>query len=353
MSYQIGVDTINLRPTPRLAHTEYCSNDPLIRAVTQAPENRGKPFNDAWDFDFIWNSNDGPVGWGERGRVTDMGHAEFLEGGVDKRQPKQSPFKSPDEVLAFDAVKEYGLPDFSELVAYYEKTYQKGQADNPNQVFPGGYYKTVVSGAIEAFGWEMLLLGAAQKDKFERVLDSIFQLTLHHLKAWAKTSIKAFVSHDDMVWSQGPFMHPDFYRRVIFPRYKALWKVLKGAGIKVLFCSDANWTVFIDDIAAAGADGFIFEPMTDLTQVVDRYAGTHVIASSFVDCRTLTFGKKADIKQEIDATLRLAWKCPGFMFAVGNHIPSNVPVENALFYLHHLASNWGRPGGGRRKQEMC
>lgn len=342
MSYQIGMDTINLRPTPRLAHTEYCSHDHLIRAVMAAPENQGKSFNDAWDFDFIWYSNDGPVGWGDRGRVTDMGHAEFLEGGVDKRQPKASPFKSPEQVLEFDAVKEYGLPDFAKLVAYYEDTYQKSQAANPNQVFPGGYYKTIVSGAIEAFGWDMLLEAAADKDAFERVLDSIFQLTLHHYKAWAKTSIKAFVSHDDMVWTQGPFIHPDFYRRAIFPRYKALWKVLKDAGIKVLFCSDGDWTMFIDDIAAAGADGFIFEPMTSVDKAVERYGGTHVIVSSKVDCRTLTFNTKADIQREIDATLPLAHKCPGFMFAVGNHIPSNVPVENGLFYFDYLKQHWRR-----------
>ena len=24
--------------------------------------------------------------------------------------------------------------------------------------------------------------------------------------------------------------------------------------------------------------------------------------------------------------------CPGFIMAVGNHIPSNTPVENALYY---------------------
>jgi hypothetical protein len=362
MSYRIGIDTLNLRPTPRLAHTEYCSHDPLIRAVTGAPAPHpalppkkgaqcvsphvtapgGRGFEDAWEFDFIWHSDDGPVPWGRRGRVTDMGHAEFLEGGVDKRAPGVCPFKSVEEVLEFDAVKEYGLPDFAELAAYYEESYQESQAAHPNQVFPGGYYKTVVSGAIEAFGWEMLLLAAAEKDKFERVLDSIFQLTLHHHKAWAKTSIKAFVSHDDMVWTQGPFMHPDYYRRVIFPRYQALWKVLKDAGIKVLFCSDANWTAFIDDIAAAGADGFIFEPMTSVDKVVERYGRTHVIVSSKVDCRTLTFGAKAEIQAEIDATLPLARKCPGFMFAVGNHIPSNVPLDNALFYFQYLREHWRR-----------
>jgi hypothetical protein len=336
MSYQIGWDTLNLRPTPRLAHTEYCSSDPIIREATKD----GRSFHDAWDFDFIWSSNDGPVPWGERGRVTDMGHAEFLEGGRDRRESKPSPFKDAADVLAFDAVKEYGLPDFDALVAYYEDHYRTSQAANPNQVFPGGYYKTVVSGAIEAFGWELLLEAAADKVRFERVLDSIFQLTLHHHQAWAKTSIKAFVSHDDMVWSEGPFMHPDFYRRVIFPRYKALWKVLKDAGIKVLFCSDANWTAFIDDIAEAGADGFIFEPMTDLDRVVERCGRTHVIVSSKVDCRTLTFGTPAEIQSEVDASLALARKCSGFIFAVGNHIPSNVPLANALFYMDYLRAHW-------------
>ena len=48
---------------------------------------------------------DGPVEWEKRGRVTDMGHADFLEGGVDRREPKPSPFRSPKEVWAFDAVK--------------------------------------------------------------------------------------------------------------------------------------------------------------------------------------------------------------------------------------------------------
>ncbi|MBN2309923.1 MAG: hypothetical protein JXR94_13195 [Candidatus Hydrogenedentes bacterium] len=339
MSYQVGIDTIHLRPTPRLAHTEYCSNDPLKRAV--AAES-GQSFEDAWDFDFIWSVNDGPVPWWERGRVTDMGHAEFLEGGVDRRQPKTCPFTDPEQVLEFDAVAEYKLPDFDELVAYYEKAYRDGQAAHPNQVFTGGYYKTIVSGAIEAFGWEMLLMAAADLERFERVLDSIFRLSLHHYNAWAETSVEVCISHDDMVWTEGAFVHPDFYRRVIFPRYAELWAPLKRAGKKLLFCSDGNWTAFLDDIAAAGADGFIFEPMVPLKTVVEKFGQSHVIVGSDVDCRTLTFGDRPAIQAEIDSTLELAFDCPGFMFAVGNHIPSNVPVENGRFLFDYLSAHWER-----------
>jgi hypothetical protein len=339
MSYPIGIDTIHLRPTPRLAHTEYCSNEALRRAVLAET---GNNLEDAWEFDLVWNTNDGPVPWRERGRTTDMGHSEFLEGGVDLREPKASPFTDVEQVLSFDAVDEYGLPDFDELVAVYEKQYQETQAARPNQVFPGGYYKTIVSGAIDAFGWEMLLTGAADLKRFEGVLDSIFRLSMHHYRAWAKTSIEVFICHDDMVWTEGPFVHPDFYRGEIFPRYKELWAVVKASGKKLLFCSDGNWTMFIDDIAAAGAEGFIFEPMVSLDAVVERYGRTHVIVGSKVDCRTLTFGAKDEIRAEVDATLELAFDCPGFMFAVGNHIPSNVPVDNAQFFFDYLQKHWTR-----------
>jgi len=359
MSYQIGLDTICLRPTPRLAHTEYCSNDALFRVLnvveakvgpqdqqftagTQVPHTSRPKFVDVWHCDLIWSVNDGPVPWGERGRVTDMGHADFLEGGIDRRMSKPCPFDTAEEVLAFDAVKEYGLPDFNDLVKYYQQSYDTNQRQNPEQVFTAGYYKTIVSGAIEAFGWDMLLEAAADRDGFAKVLDSFFRLSKHHYRAWAQTTAPVFICHDDFVWSEGPFMHPDVYRREIIPRYRELWAVLHQAGKKVLFCSDANWIEFLDDIAAAGADGFIFEPMMPLEPVVERYGKTHFIAASKVDARTLTFGTREQIAAEVDATLPLAFKCPGFMFAVGNHIPSNVPVENALFYFDYLKQRWNR-----------
>ena len=346
MSYEIGMQTMRRQPAERLAHTEYCSNYALVRAVTgrdpRTDDGAWRAFQDAWEMDFLWKTDDGPVGWEKRGRVTDMGHAEFLEGGTDWRDTVTCPFTDVEQVLRFDAVEEYGLPEAGELVRYYEDSYRQGCAECPNQVSTGGYYKTIVSGAIQSFGWEMLLLAANDRARFDRVLEGFFRLTMHHVQAWARTSIEVFIQHDDMVWTQGPFMHPDFYRAAIFPRYQRLWQVLHDAGKIVLFCSDGTFTPFVDDIAAAGADGFIFEPTTSLEYISERYGKTHVIAGSKLDCRTLTFGDKDAIKQQIDETLAIAKACPGFMFAVGNHIPSNVPVDNALFFFDYLRQNWRR-----------
>ena len=346
MSRQIGMDCLNLRPTPRLAHTEYCSNAALKRAVTGLPDehpDQERRFADLWQIDFVWSTDDGPEPWNTRGRTTDMGHAEFLEAGSDWREPGTCPFKTVEEALAFDAVAEYGLTDMATLVRYYEDRYRNAQAYHAEQVHTGGYYKTLVSGAIEVFGWDMLLEAAAYPARFVRVLDSIYEQTLHHVKAWAQTSIEVFMCHDDMVWSQGPFMRPDFYRAEIFPRYRTLWAILKEAGKKIVFTSDGQWSMFAEDIVAAGADALCFEPMVPFAFMVERFGRSHCLIGSAVDARTLTFGSREQIRAEVDATLRLAPQCAGLMVAVGNHIPSNVPLENALFYYEYLSSRWGVP----------
>ena len=345
MSYQIGIDTIYLRRTPRLAHTEYCSNDALKRAVTGLPDShpdRDAEFYRLWEYDFVWSTNDGPEPWEDRGRVTDMGHSEFLEGGVDLRQPKACPFRTVEEAWSFHAVAEYGLTDSDALVAFYAESYQEARRRYADQVYTGGYYRTLFSGAIAIFGWDMLLLASSDRARFAKVLDGIYRQSLHHYEAWARTPVEVFMCHDDMVWTQGPFMHPDFYRAEIFPRYQELWSVLKRAGKKVAFTSDGDWSMFVDDIVEAGADALCFEPMMALEPIVAKYGQTHCIISSKVDARTLTFGSKAQIQAEIDATLALASDCPGFMVAVGNHIPSNIPVESAQFYFQYLHHHWHR-----------
>ncbi|MGD2175555.1 MAG: uroporphyrinogen decarboxylase family protein [Candidatus Brocadiaceae bacterium] len=346
MSRQTGMDALLLRAPGLTAHTEYCSNEALVRAVTGLDPRRDElawaRFFDAWELDFLWHVNDGPVPWSQRGRTTDMGHAEFLEDGRDRRPARPCPFTALEEVWEFDAGAEYGLPDSNGLVEYYEQWHAADRERHPGQLCPGGYYKTIVSGAIEAFGWDMLLSAASDRRRFEHVLDGFFQLSLHHFRAWAQTGIEAFICHDDMVWSEGPFMHPEIYRSAIFPRYRELWRVLHEKDKVVLFCSDGDYTMFLDDLADAGADGFIFEPLVDFETVVRAFGDTHVIMGSMVDCRTLTFGTRTQIAREVDETLELAAGCPGFFFAVGNHIPSNVPLENAIFYFDYLRESWRR-----------
>ena len=111
-----------------------------------------------------------------------------------------------------------------------------------------------------------------------------------------------------------------------------MWTKLREAGIKVLFCSDGNFDAFVDDLADAGAEGFIFEPLTSLEAIVERYGRTHVIIGN-IDSRILQFKGPDDIRAEVKRCADLGRDCPGYFFAVGNHIPYTVPIASVECYF--------------------
>ncbi len=331
MSRETAMENIRLKPSSSWGHTEYSMEHHvaygkgLTGADPSTPEGC-RALYDAWGFDLAWGTQDGLYDdWFAHGRATDMGHAEYMDGGVDRREPVECPFHSVEEVWAFDAVREYGLPSFAEQVAAYEKLDSEARERLPRQLSTGGYYKTIVSGAIQAFGWDMFLLAAANRRKIEKVLDGFFRRTLFHMRAWAATSAPVIIQHDDFVWSAGAFMHPEIYRKVIIPRYAELWKPLHSAGKKVLFCSDGTWTELAQDIVEAGADGLIFEPSNDFGFMVERFGDSHCLVGSFVDCRDLTFGLWEKVDKDVRRTFELLEKCRGAIVAVGNHLPANIP----------------------------
>jgi uroporphyrinogen-III decarboxylase len=299
--------------------------------------------HELWGIDFLWSTQDGlHTDWAAHGRSTDMGHAVYAADGSDQRQPVVSPFHTAEEVWAFDPAAEYGRPDFDEQVQAYEKMVQDARRELPDQLVTGGYYKTIVSGAIQAFGWDMLLLAAADRKKMERVFDRFFQFTLHHMQAWAKTSVEVIIQHDDFVWTEGAFMYPEIYRKVIIPRFAELWKPLRAAGKKVLFCSDGNFMEFAEDIVAAGADGLIFEPLNDFAFMAERFGQSSVLVGSCVDCRDLAFRPWQEVRPTMDRSLELARQCKGVIFAVGNHMPANIPPAMMDHFIEYLQANWER-----------
>jgi len=345
MSRQLALDTLALKPVPRFARTEYSleyHQAGLRQATGPEPDHNAaaRALYARWDLDFLWTTEDGLHGnWAQFGRCTDMGHAEYASDGSDLHQPNHCPFERVEDVWAFDAVAEYGLPAMADQVAAYEAWLAQKRRDFPDQLCPGGYYKTIVSGAIQAFGWDMLLEAAADRDQMERVFDGFFRRTKFHMDAWAQTSAEAIIQHDDFVWTAGAFMRPEIYRSVIIPRYAELWKPLKRAGKKVLFCSDGDFGEFAADIVAAGADGLIFEPVMEFGEMVEKFGQTTVLVGSAVDCRDLTFGHWDTVRATLDRSLALARRCRSVILATGNHLPANIPAPMLEQYRAYLQSN--------------
>lgn len=315
---------IRLEGPEEIPHTQYITHPEWLAALRRRAGRPEADFAELLDFDLLWHT-DMPAGL--PGRWTDMGHGVWQPDGSDYRPATPSPFRDVEEIFTLDPLAEYGPVDHARLVERYRAFH--AQARRRDCVVPGGLYLSVVSYAIAAFGWENLLEAiGTDAERFGLVLARWADYLIEYVRAWAATDIEVFLTHDDMVWTSGGFLAPEFYRAHVFPHYKRYWDCVKDAGKKVLFCSDGNYTAYVRDIAAAGADGFIFEPTTDLEGVVRDFGRTHVIVGN-ADCRILTFGSPDQIEREVRRCLQAGRNCPGYFFAVGNHIPPNVPIANA------------------------
>jgi hypothetical protein len=347
MSLNRALDTFNLKTTDKIPHTEFVSNDRFILKKTgintkelEVEGNDNDPFENRkklivqsalaneLDYDFIWNVYEIYT----EGRVTNMGHAVWDE--IDKKDDKIScPFKTTEEVLNFDPLQEYKLPDIDIITSRFRNHLKEAGKLFTDAVVTGGRYNSLFSACIRTFGWDMFLSSVpGNEKKFDRILDGFFEISLKEIKAWLKTDIKVYICHDDITWKTGAVFNPEWYRKYIFPRYKKLWAPLKDKGIKVIFYSDGKYNEFIDDIAWAGADGFGLDPDTSLEFVAEKYGKKKVIIGN-ADCRILQTGKKENIWAEVKRCTDIGKDCPGYFMNMGNHIPNGISIESIEYYF--------------------
>ena len=174
-----------------------------------------------------------------------------------------------------------------------------------------GIYITLISGLIGLFGWEMLLLAAGTDPKrFGQMANRYTSWMQQYFDALAETDVPVVMVHDDIVWSSGPFIRPAWYREYVFPNYINYFAPLLESGKKIMYTSDGNFNVFIDDIAKSGVHGFVFEPMTSLADIVEKYGQTHIIIGN-ADTRILLNGTRDQIRTK----LKGAWNWAGTVLA--------------------------------------
>ena len=62
-----------------------------------------------------------------------------------------------------------------------------------------------------------------------------------------------------------------------------------------------------------------------MSYIAEKYGKTHSFVGN-ADTRILLNGTREDIEREVKRCMDIGKNCPGFIMAVGNHIPANTPV---------------------------
>ncbi|NQT20417.1 MAG: hypothetical protein HQ592_11975 [Planctomycetes bacterium] len=342
MSYEDGMAAINLEMPKRIPRTEYSPEGhyPLQKAVTGIDVCADSPdevrreawlaFIRAWNYDFFWATN--IAGGIFEGKCSSMGHAVYAEKGTDFNPNITNLYDDPEEALNLDMWEQYGTRDKKEITKFFEDCYKGMCQGTPDGVNMTGIYTTCISGLIDIFGWEMLLLAAGTDQvRFGQLTNRYAEWIQQYFDALADADVPVVMIHDDMVWTEGPFISPDWYRKYVFPNFKKYFAPLIDSGKKIIFTADGNYTEFIDDLVGCGVHGFVLEPLTDMAYIAERYGQTHAFIGN-ADTRILLRNNKADIRAEVERCINIGKNCPGYFMAVGNHIPPNTPVEAALYY---------------------
>ncbi len=342
MSRQDGMAAIHLEMPDRVPRTEYSAEShwPLVSRVTGMTVTENSPeaersraaaaFRRAWEYDFNWSIRIHNGIFGDK--RTTMGHAKYAAGGVDFDAEVHLLYEDPEDAFGFDPWTLYGPVDHAAEVAAFNRHYADNAAADPDAVAMTGIYTTCMSGLIEVFGWDTLLCAAGiDAAGFGEVANRYCDWMAQYFRALADSDAPVVMIHDDIVWTSGAFLHPDWYRKYIFPNYRRLFAPVIESGKKIMYTSDGNYTAFIDDIAACGVNGFVMEPTTDMAYIAQKYGRTHAFVGN-ADTRILLSGTREEIEAEVRRCMDIGKSCPGFFMAVGNHIPSNTPVENALIY---------------------
>ena len=342
MSVENMLAAMNLEMTGKVPRTEYSAHThwPLVERVTglhvtyestkEAQQAASRAFVQAWDYAMMWAVCIYKDIFGSR--RTSMGHAQYASGGADYQNEVFQLFENPEDVFAYDLFQDHGVPDVAAVTRFCNAHYDWQNGLYPSCMNMTGIYVTCISGILELLGWDTLLMAAGiDLQAFGAFVNRYCQWIQYYFQALADSKAPVIMVHDDIVWGSGPFLSPEFYRTYVFPNYHKLFAPLLDAGKKILYTSDGNYTAFIDDIAACGVHGFVMEPCTDMALAAEKYGKTHVFVGN-ADTAILLSGTPQAIEAEVRRCMDIGKNCPGFVMAVGNHIPANTPIENALLY---------------------
>ena len=163
----------------------------------------------------------------------------------------------------------------------------------------------------------------AVSEKFGQLCVSIAENILQ------RDRVGAYWVGDDLAYTTGLMVSPDFLRRYVFPFYKRIGELCRQYNKPLLFHSDGNIVAVLDDLIECQVDAVHPNEPTSVN-IVDLKAeyGSRL---SFIGAMDVDLMARGTIDQVVAAAKSLiASVAPGggFVLGAGNPVPKYIPLEN-------------------------
>ena len=176
----------------------------------------------------------------------------------------------------------------------------------------------------------------------EALLDQMLQFWTHYYSGFMKEVgdlVDVVMIGDDLTGQHGPLFSPDFYRRVVKPRQKALVQHIRSlTKAKIWYHTCGSCKVYIPDLIDNGID--ILNPVQISAEAMDpaelksEFGSKIVLWGGAIDTQhTLPFAGPDIIAEEVRRNVEIFKPGGGYVFNNVHNIQAKVPPENivALF----------------------
>jgi uroporphyrinogen decarboxylase len=180
-------------------------------------------------------------------------------------------------------------------------------------------------------GMENLLVDFVQNRGFaEDLLDAICEYNLALIKNLTAYPIDGIYFGDDWGSQRGLLMSPDMWRSCVRPRLKRMYDLAHTQGYDVFIHSCGDISAVLNDLVGIGLNVFNpFQPeVMDVRSVMAEYTGRLAFYGSLSIQKTLPFGSREEVAEEVENRLSLARRYGGLIVSPSHDMPPDIGLDN-------------------------
>ncbi len=209
---------------------------------------------------------------------------------------------------------------------------------NPRRYILVKFFYSLFERAWSIRGMENLMMDFIQNPSFVHELFSLItDFNIKIIRHLSHYPIDGIYFGDDWGGQRGLLMSPDMWRKFIKPHVKKMYDQSHEQGYDVFIHSCGDISLLLEDLIEIGLNVFNpFQPeVMDIETVMSKYRGKLAYYGSISIQKTLPFGTREEVKEEVDHRLQMAKKYGGLIPSPSHDMPSDIPLENTLV-MHEL-----------------
>jgi uroporphyrinogen decarboxylase len=159
------------------------------------------------------------------------------------------------------------------------------------------------------------------------------QFAVPAVAAMAGAGVDGIIISEDLGDSTREFLRLEHFRGIYLPFIAEIVYKVKSYGLPAILHSCGHITNYLDDLVGLGLDAIHPLQRTagmDLARVKQRYGDRLCIIGNIDSSRTLPFGTKEDVAEEVRQALRTAMPGGGYVVASDHSLHDGIPVANIL-----------------------